>query len=316
MTPDTAPPTSSDTTRQRVIVMTGGTSGIGAAALAHFAGEPGTRVLLGARGTGREVPPGVETVALDLTSLDSVRQFSDEVAHRLDGAGIDVLILNAGTQSRNLDARTADGYELAFGVNHLAHYLIVRLLLPLVAANARIIITTSDTHDPAITPLAPKSVDLQALARPTKDGFGAGMRAYAASKLCNLLTARALKASPEITGKNISVVAFNPGFTGGTNLGDASPRARAIMRFVVAPIFGVVSRFKPEYSMGRPERAGEVLAQLVDGNLTPPDGRLYVSIVAGDVTYPEPAELALDDRLRDDLWAESARMVGLVDSNS
>jgi NAD(P)-dependent dehydrogenase (short-subunit alcohol dehydrogenase family) len=289
--------------------MTGGTSGIGAVALQHIAGERDTLVLLGARGTGREVPAGVEVLPLDLNSLDNVREFAAAVISRLDGTPIDALVLNAGTQSRNMDGRTADGFETTFGVNHLAHYLLARLLAPQLAENARVILTTSDTHDPSVTPLGPKSVDVQALAHPPKSGFG--MRAYAASKLCNLLTARSLTEQPEVRKHGVIVLAFNPGLTGGTNLGSPSPGSERLMRLVVFPIFKIVGMFKPEYSMGRPEHAGEILAQLTTGALTPPPGTAYVSIVKGEVTYPAPSKLALDNAVRDDLWDQSARMVGL-----
>lgn len=295
----------------RVVVMTGATSGIGAAALQRIAAEPSTRVLVGARGSGREVPAGVETLPLDLDSLESVHEFADAVARRLDGASVDALVLNAGTQSRNPDRRTADGFETTFGVNHLAHYLLARLLASRLAPQARVVITTSDTHDPAIVPLAPKSLDPQALAYPPKSGLGGGMRAYAASKLCNLLTARSLATWPELQERGVTVLAYNPGLTGGTNLGDGGPVARRVMYLVVFPVFSIIGRFKPAFVMGRPERAGQVLAELATGLTTPPPGRVYVSLVKGEVTYPDPAPLALDDRVRDDLWEQSAAMTDL-----
>ncbi|MEV4670844.1 SDR family NAD(P)-dependent oxidoreductase [Actinomadura sp. NPDC049382] len=296
----------------RVVVMTGATSGIGAAAVQEIARDPGTLVLVGARGTGRTVPAGVETLPLDLASLGSVREFADAVLRRLGGTPIDALVLNAGTQSRSLDGRTADGFETTFAVNHLAHYLLARLLTPHLADDARIILTTSDTHDPAITPLAPKTLDPQARAHPPTSGFGAGMRAYAASKLCNLLTVRSLAELPEVRERGIRALAYNPGLTGGTNLGDAGPGAKRFMTLVVFPVFRIVGRFKPAYVMGPPERAGQVLAQLAAGTVTPPAGHVYVSLVKGDITYPEPAPLARDDEVRDDLWRQSASMVGLA----
>jgi hypothetical protein len=84
------------------------------------------------------------------------------------------------------------------------------------------------------------------------------------------------------------VLAYNPGLTGGTNLGDPSPGAERFMTMVVFPIFRIIGRFKPAYAIGKPERAGQVLAQLACGTITPPDGRVYVSLVKGEVTYPAP----------------------------
>jgi NAD(P)-dependent dehydrogenase (short-subunit alcohol dehydrogenase family) len=173
------------------------------------------------------------------------------------------------------------------------------------------ILTTSDTHDPKVTPMAPKSLDPQTLAHPVKGGFGAGMRAYTSSKLCNIMTALSLARSTELAGRGVTVIAFNPGFTLGTNLGGRGPVARRVAPLIIRPIFGVVSHFKPEYSAGTPERAGEVLAELATGALTPPADRSYVSIVNGQVAYPEPSELARDTAARERLWDQSARMVGL-----
>jgi NAD-specific glutamate dehydrogenase len=67
-----------------------------------------------------------EALPLDLASLASVRSFAASVA---GGDPVDILILNAGIQNVT-DAVSADGFELSFAVNHLAHYLLVRLLLP------------------------------------------------------------------------------------------------------------------------------------------------------------------------------------------
>lgn len=296
----------------RVIVMTGATSGIGRAALERLAGRENDLVVVGARGIDRDVPAGVEVLPLDLTSLDSVRAFAAAVIERLGASQIDALVLNAGTQSRDVNRRTADGFEVAFGVNHLAHYLLARLLEPHLAAKGRLILTTSDTHDPSITPLGPKSIDPEQLAEPTKAHFGAGMRAYTASKLCNLLTARSHADSATVRDRGMTVVAYNPGFTGGTNLGDPTRGQERFMRSVVFPIFRIVGRFKPAFAIGSPERAGEVLALLATGEVAPPTGQVYVSLVRGEITFPEPSQLAQDDAVRDDLWARSERMVGLV----
>lgn len=149
---------------QRVVVMTGATAGLGAYAVKHIAAQPNTRVIVGARGSGRIVPQGVEVFPLDLASLDSVREFADAVTQRLGDLRIDILILNAGMQTANNQRRSADGYELTFAVNHLAHYLLARLFLPHMSDDARLVMTTSETHDPAVTPIAPKTLEPQLLA--------------------------------------------------------------------------------------------------------------------------------------------------------
>jgi NAD(P)-dependent dehydrogenase (short-subunit alcohol dehydrogenase family) len=296
---------------QRVVVMTGATAGLGAHAAQHIAAVPGTRVIIGARGS-RTVPHGAEVLPLDLASLDSVREFADAVTRRIGDARIDVLVLNAGMQTSNTERRSAEGYELTFAVNHLAHYLLARLLLPRIADHGRLVITTSDTHDPAITPIAPKSLEPQPLAHPSNAGFGSGVRAYAASKLCNLLTAQSFARLDEVRARHITVIAFNPGLTGGTALGGDSSRARrAFVTLLMNTVFRLVGLFRPEYVMGTAERSGRALAQVCLGVITPPLGRIYVSLVRGGPTFPDPSELARSRDAQDQLWRESAVMVGI-----
>ncbi|WP_432192530.1 SDR family NAD(P)-dependent oxidoreductase [Streptomyces sp. bgisy027] len=297
--------------QQRVVVMTGATAGLGAHAVRRIAAQPDTRVVIGARGSGT-VPPGAEVLPLDLASLDSVRAFADAVARTLGDARIDILVLNAGVQNAATEKRSAEGYELTFAVNHLAHYLLARLLLPLMADHGRLVITTSSTHDPANTPIAPKTMEPQALAHPSESSFGSGVRAYSSSKLCNLLTAQAFAALDEVVLRRISVVAFNPGLTGGTSLSrDSSRMRRAFLTFLMRTVFRAVSLFKPEYVMSTAERSGELLAEVALGHVTPPPGRLYVSLVKGEPTFPDPSELARSRDARDRLWRESAVMVGV-----
>lgn len=298
--------------RQRVVVMTGATAGLGAHAVRHIASQTDTRVIIGARGSGRTAPLGIEVIPLDLASLDSVREFSEAVMRQLGDARIDVLILNAGMQTSNNERRSADGYELTFAVNHLSHYLLARLLVPHMADHGRLVITTSETHDPAVTPIAPKTLEPQVLAHPSKNGFGTGIRAYSASKLCNLLTAQSFAALDEIKARQITVIAFSPGLTGGTSLGrDSSRVMRAFVMFLMHTVFRLVGLFRPEYVMGTPERAGEALAEVSLGAITPPRGRIYISLVKGKPTFPDPSELARSRDAQDRLWRESAAMVGV-----
>jgi NAD(P)-dependent dehydrogenase (short-subunit alcohol dehydrogenase family) len=291
---------------QKMVVMTGATSGIGAHALAHFVAQADTHVIVGARGAG---PGAVDVLPLDLASLTSARTFAEAVTQRLGGAPIDMLVLNAGAQYGK-GQRSADGFEATFAVNHLAHYLLARLLLPSMADGGRLVITTSDTHDPAILPFAPRVLEPQQWAYNPKF---AAVRAYSASKLCNLLTARAFAALDEVQKRHIQVIVYNPGLTTGTKLGrkDRERQAPARPSAFLRAALGVISKFKSAFYPGTPERAGEVLAQLALGTVTVPPGRVYASLVRGELTFPDPAKLAQSDEARDRLWRESAGMVGL-----
>ncbi|MDB0573913.1 SDR family NAD(P)-dependent oxidoreductase [Ralstonia solanacearum] len=292
--------------------MTGATAGLGEHAAKLIAAVPTSRVIIGARG-GRSGPEGTESLPLDLNSLDSVRTFAEAVRERLGGAPIDMLVLNAGLQFSNAEQRSADGFEATFAVNHLAHYLLARLLLPNIAEGGRLVITTSDTHDPAIIPMAPKTLVPQALAYPGRGGTTSGFHAYSSSKLCNLLTARSFAARDDVCQRHIRIIAYNPGLTLGTSLSRTAPSwvgglmtsspVRGILRFA--------SRFKSALYPGTPERAGEVLAALALGTVEPPPGRVYASLVRSELTFPDPSKLAQSDEARDRLWRESATMVGL-----
>lgn len=290
----------------KTIIMTGATAGLGELAAEQIAKSPETRLIIGARGI--RPPTEITILPLDLARLASVRAFAEAVLDRLDGASIDALVLNAGAQFPNVDQRTEDGFETTFAVNHLAHYLLLRLLLPKLAEHARVVITTSDTHDPKINPIAPPlHADAERLAHPgseTESGFRAGFRAYSTSKLCNLLTARAVSASSEAKSRQFCVIAYNPGFTPGTSLQRAWP-------LPVRMLMMVIGLMRPVLRLNTTAQAGSILAELTLGEIDPPNGRIYASLVKRRLTWPEPSNLARRDDVMNALWSDSARLVGL-----
>jgi NAD(P)-dependent dehydrogenase (short-subunit alcohol dehydrogenase family) len=291
----------------KTMIMTGGTSGLGQIAANTIAQAPNTRLIIGAR---RSAVGKVETIPLDLTRLASVREFTQAVIERLGDTEVDGLVLNAGTQFPTSDYRTEDGFETTFGVNVLAHYLLLCLLLPKLARDATVVITTSDTHDPARNPMGPKEFDIEELARPPKHrmptGFSAGFRAYTASKLGDLLIARGLAASSEAKTKRLSVVAYNPSLTVGTSLFRASPLWAKIA-------LGVVGLVRPFARMNTVEISGKTLAELALDRITPPPGRVYASLNNRKLEWPDPSELAQRDDVVRHFWRESARIVGFAE---
>jgi NAD(P)-dependent dehydrogenase (short-subunit alcohol dehydrogenase family) len=285
----------------KTVVMTGKTAGIGAVAAKRIFNTPNTQLILGARENRNS---SIETLTLDLARLSNVRSFVQSLSKRLDGAKIDILIMNAGAQFGDTRHRTGDGFESTFAINHLAHYLLLRLLTPSLAKNATIVITTSDVHDPKMVPFGPKELDPEALAHP-KDkgkGFMPGLRAYASSKLCDLLTARAFAASADAQINGIRVIAYNPGLTAGTSLFRAWPWWAKLMMVAASTLRSGKNTI---------EQAGNAIADLGLGSIVPPSGRMYASLVKGKLTWPDPSELAQSDAARRGLWVESAQMVGL-----
>jgi NAD(P)-dependent dehydrogenase (short-subunit alcohol dehydrogenase family) len=284
----------------KTVVMTGGTAGFGALAAKRIVDTPNTKLIVGARDNKNSL---VDILPLDLARLSNVRSFVQSLTKKLDGTKIDILIMNAGAQYRNTKHRTGDEFESTFAINHLAHYLLLRLLTPNLAKNATVVITTSDVHDPKLNPMAPKQLDPEALAHP-KDkskGFSPGFKAYASSKLCNLLTARAFEASTDAKIKGMRVIAYNPGLTPGTLLFRAWPWWAKLM-------MAAVSKLRPVNTV---EQAGNAIADLGLGTIVPPSGRIHASLVKGKLTWPDPSELAQSDTAMRGLWVESAQMVGL-----
>jgi NAD(P)-dependent dehydrogenase (short-subunit alcohol dehydrogenase family) len=294
------------------MVVTGGTSGLGAVAVERLARSPTTAVLLGAR---RQGPRHTRTFGLDLTRLDDVRAFAAMINAHVEGTGIDGLVLNAGATFPHADRRTPDGFETAFAVNHLAHYLLLRLVLPRLNQGAVVVMTTSGTHDPAQRTVIPppRHADARLLAHPELDPgrdraprVAAG-RAYSSAKLCVVLTARALASRAEARERGLTVVAYDPGPTPGTGLlREANLLVRGAWRGLALPMRWVLR------GANTPTTAGVTLASLALLETRPPAGRIYAALRRGRLTWPDPSALARRDDLAQALWIDSAALVDLA----
>jgi len=303
-----------DPERSLTALMTGGTSGFGALAAGRLQ-QAGARVIMGSR-SGASAG---ETVQLDLADLTAVRSFASAVLERLDGEPIGVLILNAGLILPDADRRTVDGYETTFAVNHLAHYLLLRLLLPHLSERAVVVLTTSGTHDPATKAdlELPRHADPYLLANPERDSDRssrprkAGEHAYTASKLCTVLTARYLLWHPIVVDRQINVIAFDPGQVFGTGLAkNLSPPLRLAWSLFGLPVLNwPLRRFNP--TLNSRAAAGNALADLALGLSTPPYGRFYAALRRDRLTWPDPSEMARRDDLAKALWNGSAELCGI-----
>lgn len=295
------------------IVMTGATSGIGLEAAKALLALPDHELVVGARRPGQmpaDLVGRVTALPLDLADLGSVDAFA--VAAAAHGP-IDVLIGNAGMQVVSPQL-SKQGFELTFATNHLAHYLLIRRLLPSLAANARVILTTSGTHDPAESTGMPPPLhaDAERLAFPDRDPERdanpgkAGRRAYSTSKLCNLMTVRALARRTADDRPDLTVLAFDPGFVPGTGLArDYGPLLRGVFRRVLPFVIRGVG-------VSTAPRSGKALAQLALG----PDyagGRgAYWSMQNKRARLHTPSPLARDDTACTRLWEDSARLIGIA----
>lgn len=168
--------------------------------------------------------PHIQGMVLDLASLQSVRQFVQQLV-QMDIPPLKGLVCNAGIQIISETKYTKDGFEATFGVNHLGHFLLVNLLLSQMTEFSRIIFVSSDAHDPRTKTGMPapqyKSPNQMAFSKQsdTTTNIGnIGRYRYTTSKLCNLLCTYELAKRLQNYPTTIWVNAFNPGLMLDTNL--------------------------------------------------------------------------------------------------
>jgi NAD(P)-dependent dehydrogenase (short-subunit alcohol dehydrogenase family) len=206
----------------KTIVVTGGNSGIGYEAALEFARKR-ANVILACRDLGKArtaaaqitaAAPGanVDVMELDLASLASVRGFAD--AFHLQHLALHVLCNNAGVMAIPY-RRTADGFEMQFGTNHLGHFALTGMLLDTLLATegARVVNVASGAHRFG-------SIRFDDL---NWDNGYRKWRAYGQSKLANLLFTFELQRKADAAGKTLLSVACHPGYAA-TNLQAVGPR--------------------------------------------------------------------------------------------
>ncbi len=291
--------------RDKTILVTGGNTGIGFEAASALAAR-GASVVLACRDTGKAasaagritdaVPDAaVAVVHLDLASLDSVRQAAAEFLARF--GRLDVLINNAGLMMPP-PGRTADGFELQIGTNHLGHFALTGLLLGrlLGTPGSRVVSVSSSAHRQGRIDLA----DLSFGRRKYQPNA-----AYSQSKLANLLFTYQLQRNLAAAGASAIAVGLEPGFVR-TDL----PRSIA---GPVRPAVIAVTRL-----IGQPDAAAGALATLRaatdpevrGGDYYGPDGRLRRA--SGHPVRIESSTRSHDAGLQQRLWAESERLTGVT----
>lgn len=290
MTSDPTPDLRSEQAGPGTVLITGGTGSLGyeTAKVIAGAGRSLTVVITGrgVQATERaaaeleaETGGSVRGMALDLGSLHDVRRFAEELtAAQLPP--LRAVVCNAGIQSVSGTTLTSDGFELAFGVNHLAHFLLVHELLPHVVTPARIVFVSSGTHDPAQRTGMPAPVYTSAreLAVPegadTANPNAIGRRRYTTSKFCNVLATYELarRLAGERPGESITVNAFDPGLMAGTGLARDYGPVQAFVWKHLMPVLTVV----PGINTHTPRHSGAALARLVlDPDLAQTTGRYF-----------------------------------------
>lgn len=192
----------------RTALITGGYSGLGqetaramAAKGAHviLSGRDTTKLSAAADAIAEGTGAKVDTLVCDLASLDSIRKAAAEANRRFDK--IDLLINNAGVMACD-EAKTADGFEMQFGTNHIGHFLLTNLLMPLVekGERPRIVNLSSRGHH-----IAPVDFDDPNFEQRDYDKWVS----YGQSKTANVLFAVGLE--HRLAGRGIHAYALHPG---------------------------------------------------------------------------------------------------------
>ena len=272
---------------KRFIVVTGANTGIGRVTAEHLAAR-GATVVLACRSEAK-TKPVVDAIveaggdarfsALDLGDLASVRSCAQRLL--ADDRPIDVLINNAGLAGAR--GATKDGFELAFGTNHLGHFLFTVLLAPKLraASSARIVNVASKSHYDA-----KDGIDFDLVRGSTRSLTG--LPEYAVSKLANVLFTKEL--ARRLGPSGVHSYALHPGVV-----------ASDVWRSVPWPFRSLMKLFMITNEQG----AATTLYCATSPEVGEHDGRYY-----DKCRERKPARLADDAAIAKTLWEKSVEWTG------
>lgn len=311
-TPTTAPVPAGPGT----VLLTGPTRGLGRAAVRAMASRPAAErpdlILVGRTGSALDDTAAearahgavVHTVGCDLADLADVRAAAAAARELLRSGTVrplHALVANAGLMSPDTRRASADGYELTFAVNYLAHAQLIGDLLDAFAAPARIVLLGSNTYAANLgrkllhVPPA-RWADPVELARPAtgpKPPMSESGTAYSNAKLAVLYYAHELQRH---TPEGVNVAVYEPGWMPGTSLGRDAPRIFQALGRALARIPGVAT----------PETSGPALASVA---LDPRWSHLRdgAFVVRDTLTTPRPP--AHDPACESHLWTTTAHLL-------
>jgi NAD(P)-dependent dehydrogenase (short-subunit alcohol dehydrogenase family) len=305
------------------IIITGGNSGLGYQCAKAIAQSGGWHIIIASRNRHRVESavsrlmaetsyPHIQGLELDLASLQSVQYFAQQLS-QLNVPPLTGLVCNAGVQIVSGNTYTVDGFETTFGVNHLAHFLLVNLLLPQMAEGSRIVFVSSDTHDPTTqtgmpTPRyeSPHQMAFPREINGMEDVGTLGQRRYATSKLCNLLCTYELARRLQRHQIQISVNAFNSGLMLDTQLarGYSTKQKLALLLNNFLPLLRQVLKFHNSKNMGK-----ALALVILNPDLDGVTGKYFDGFNRGN-SSPE----SHDELKAVELWDESKLLVSLEES--
>jgi NAD(P)-dependent dehydrogenase (short-subunit alcohol dehydrogenase family) len=293
--------------RGRTAVVTGANTGLGFETARVLAGR-GARVVLACRDLGRAkdaaarilsgpsqsagAPPAeVQAVRLDLASLASVREAAQEIGAAY--GPVDLLVNNAGVMWTPL-RRTADGFELQFGVNHLGHFALTGLLLGAMQGleGSRVVTVSSNAHKSG-------RIDFDDLQSQRRYRRGT---AYCQSKLANLMFTYELQRRLAAAGARTQALAAHPG-KARTELIRYLPRWARVVDMIV------------EEPLGHSAAMGALATLRAATDPAASGGEYYGPAGRGELRgYPrlvDSNDRARDAEAQQRLWRQSERLTGV-----
>jgi len=242
----------------KTAIVTGASSGLGVETAKALAAA-GARVILAVRSPARgeaaaaTLKGTTEVRPLDLASLESVRAFARDW-----GSPVDLLINNAGVMIPPL-SRTADGFELQFGTNHLGHFALTNLLLPSITAGGRVVTVSSGAHQLGRIDFDDPNWERRRYHR---------WRAYGQSKLANLLFTFELQRRLTDAGSRMRSNAAHPGYAA-TNL-----QSHSGSKFWDWALADLLNRFAQDAAGGALPTLYAATADIPGNSFAGPGGRM------------------------------------------
>ena len=304
------------TLQDKVVVITGGTTGIGLESgkalakggatviLTARANKKGAKAVASVQNYLKEV--GVEnskvySLQLDLDDLENVKSFAKRYEEKMgNNTKIDVLMNNAGVMAIPDLQLTKDGFERTFQSNHLGHFALTAKLVPFLKEDARVINVSSSAYQ-----IAGKGLDLDNLNGEKKyDPWGS----YGQSKLENILFTQELQRRADAEGIPLVATSLHPGaintdlarnMMGGEEVW-YEKKEKGPVTFVEKALDATISK-----ALLTPEEGAATQVYLATTR-TEEKGRFYSDLKAQKL----PA-FAKDEKMAKALWERSEQLAGV-----
>ncbi|MCP1133627.1 oxidoreductase [Paenibacillus polysaccharolyticus] len=281
----------------KVIIVTGSTSGLGKEAVKTIAGK-NAKVIMAVRNVdkGKEVAnelkkeikhADIDVRKLDLANLSSIRAFANVMVENYDR--LDILINNAGIMFPPY-SKTVDGFENQFGTNHLGHFALTGLLMPLLkkTEGSRIVVLSSLGH--TMGKLDFEDLNWEARKYDTQ-------KAYGDSKLANLYFTYELARRLKREGDHPRITAAHPGWTA-TDLQRNSAFMSGMNRFFAQRVhMGVLPTLRAAFD--EEAKAGDFF------------GPSKLMNMRGYPVAHSSNKLSYDEGIARELWQRSEEMTGI-----